>query len=165
MRLTLLLPFFFIGTLQAQFRFQLSNQVPVTVNGKVLKGAWSGGLNNPQFSDIDFNSDGLEDLLVFDRDGQKVLPFMNTGVAGSPIYTYRPDYEKHFPSGNTFYQLADYDNDGKPDIFTRDETRNLRIYKNKATGSIPAFEDQGLILRETVAIPPLNWQLFKIRRY
>jgi WD40 repeat protein len=147
---------------ETRFNFQLTNSVPVTVNGKTLRYPWAGGLNNPQFCDIDFNSDGLEDLLVFDRDGQKILPFLNHGTPGQPNYIYRADYEKHFPAGITFYATVDYNNDGKKDIFTRDIDRNLRVYKNVSNDAIPDFEDMGPMLRETVTEPPLNWQLFKM---
>src|SRR4051812_8780602 len=43
--------------------------IPVTVNGNTLVNAWAGGLNSPQFSEIDLNGDGIKDLFVFEAEG------------------------------------------------------------------------------------------------
>ncbi|MBL4578584.1 MAG: hypothetical protein JKX74_08930, partial [Flavobacteriales bacterium] len=35
---------------------------------KYLKNPWAGGLNSPQFSQIDLNGDGIKDLFIYERD-------------------------------------------------------------------------------------------------
>jgi hypothetical protein len=144
----------------AGYTYAMSHQIPVTSGGKSLKNAWTGGMNNVQFNNIDINSDGLNDLLIFDRTGNKVMPFLNNGKAGIPDFVYRADYEIYFPEGFAIYLTADYNHDGKMDLFTRDESRKLKIYKNISRGAIPEFQDQGDILREVVANPPFNFQPF-----
>jgi len=58
-----------------------------------------GGLLAPQFSNIDFNFDGLDDLLVFDRAGGVIMPFI-LQVDGS--YSYAPQYISAFPPANSW---------------------------------------------------------------
>ncbi|MEN9510461.1 MAG: hypothetical protein RLZZ370_280, partial [Bacteroidota bacterium] len=142
------------------FTYALSNQIPVSADGKQLPNAWAGGMNNVQFNNIDLNSDGLNDLLVFDRTGDKLLPFVNTGTPGNAKFAYRAEYELYLPQGLAIYLTADYNLDGKMDIFTRDIDRRLRIYKNVSHGPVPEFQDLGDIFREVIANPPFNMQPF-----
>lgn len=93
-----------------------------------LRNPYTGGMNTPMFSNIDLNQDGLQDLFVFDREDNKILPFL-AHVKGSTTYIYAPQYEGYFPAGYKIGNLVDYNHDGKPDFFTRHQ---LDIHYNKA---------------------------------
>ena len=41
---------------KAQFNFSFKDSIPVRVFGEDLQFPWAGGLNNAQFSDLDFES-------------------------------------------------------------------------------------------------------------
>ncbi|MEY4887764.1 MAG: hypothetical protein RL767_1235, partial [Bacteroidota bacterium] len=43
------------------------------VSGQVLALGTSGGLNNPQLYSVDLNGDGVKEMIVFDRDGDRWL--------------------------------------------------------------------------------------------
>ena len=87
-------------------------------NDTPLKYALAGGLNNPQYSDIDLNNDGKKDLFVFDQKGNVVLTFLNGGTANTIDYTYAPEYIDNFPRMINWALLRDYNCDGVEDIFT-----------------------------------------------
>lgn len=78
----------------------------------------AGGLNNPQFSAVDFDNDGIDDLLVYDRAGQVALTFKNYGTPNKVDYHYAPEWMKRFPQGTRNWMLLrDYNCDGIKDIF------------------------------------------------
>ena len=96
---------------------QKSNNVPVVdKNNNDLSHAWAGGLNSPQFCEVDLNSDGIKDLFVFDREGDRVLTFVNNGTPNTVDYSYAPEYESAFPNMRYWVRMVDYNNDGKNDI-------------------------------------------------
>ncbi len=80
--------------------------------------AWSGGIDAAQYNELDMNLDGVMDLLVFDRRGNRKMCFINEGVEGEISYTYRPSYAQLLPDLFEWARLVDYDYDGKMDIFT-----------------------------------------------
>ncbi len=87
---------------------------------------WAGGLNAAQYSTMDVDLDGREDIVVFDRMASKVITFLNTGSQ----YLYAPQYENSFPDGITnWLLLRDYNCDGKKDIFTGD-ILGMKVYTN-----------------------------------
>lgn len=90
--------------------------------GKQKTLAWCGGLNNPQFSAADLNNDGLNDLVLFQKDQYEVLTFINYGTAGHPDYRYRPAYAKNFPFCIDYVVVIDYNGDGIPDLFQQGGT-------------------------------------------
>ena len=47
-----------------------------TENGTQFLSPLSGGINAGQFSNIDLNLDGVMDLVVFDKSGNKISPFI-----------------------------------------------------------------------------------------
>ncbi|MDP4281889.1 MAG: T9SS type A sorting domain-containing protein [Bacteroidota bacterium] len=83
-----------------------------------LRYPWAGGLNSCQFGTIDLNLDGIPDLVIFDRHGNRILPFINEGIKDTIRYTYHPEYVSYFPDLHDWVIFADYDGDGKQDIFT-----------------------------------------------
>ncbi|MEI6816181.1 MAG: VCBS repeat-containing protein, partial [Bacteroidota bacterium] len=123
-----------IGVGKAQYSFYFNDNIPVIVNGDTLTIPWAGGMNNPQFSTIDLNGDGLQDLFVFDRDGNKVITFINTGTPNAVSYRYAPEYQAKFPTNMTNWALlADYNCDGKLDIYTYNSTGTgggMTLYRN-----------------------------------
>lgn len=104
-------------------------------NDQIL--ALAGGLNYPQFSNIDLNNDGKQDLFVFDRSGNKVLTFIATTNGGVVSYEYSPEYEEFFPKGQEFMRIKDFNNDGKPDLWMFNGD-SIIIYRNETTG-LPNF--------------------------
>ena len=92
--------------------------IPVQSEGKILNLPFTGGLRSGQFSNIDFDGNGVQDLFVFDRNGDQVLPFVKTGPISSLEYRYAPEYISIFPKMRNWSLLMDYNNDGVKDIFT-----------------------------------------------
>lgn len=80
--------------------------------------AWIGGLNTCQIHRFDLNSDQIEDLIIFDRHGNRLLTFVNDGSDSEYAYSFEPEYIDKFPKTEQWIQFVDYDNDGKKDIFT-----------------------------------------------
>lgn len=109
--------------LLGNFAFAQTSKYPVSAlplirNGAIVPNAWTGGLNAPEFSEIDLNTDGIKDLFVFDRVGEKCLTFLNYGTAGDTAFHYAPAYEKLFPPLKVWAVVKDYNADGVPDLFT-----------------------------------------------
>jgi hypothetical protein len=113
-------------------------EIPVIENGKELKFPFAGGLNSSQYGTLDLNLDDIPDLVIFDRSADKILTFISTGTS----YEYSPEFEYLFPPNiQNWMVLADYDCDGKKDIFTYTNL-GIRVFKN-------------------VSISQLTWELVK----
>ncbi|MFT5265698.1 MAG: hypothetical protein ACI8YQ_004454, partial [Polaribacter sp.] len=92
--------------------------VDFIVDGKTYRNGLTGGLNSPQFSAVDLNDDGIEDLYIFDRVGNVHLTFINGGTANEVDYDFEPKYAKNFPKLTQWVLLRDFDGDGAMDIFS-----------------------------------------------
>ena len=133
MRAGFIAAFLFIGAfLHAQTQFIRKDSIPVFANSQQLNYAWTGGINSAQFSDIDLNQDGIMDLFVFDRNGNKISTFLNTGTPNQVSYVSAMQYVSQFPRVHDWALLRDYNCDGKMDIFTSNASK-VRVYKNIST--------------------------------
>lgn len=91
--------------------------------------AWTGGLNACQFHSFDLNFDGIDDLLVFDRHGSRLLTFLNDGSSSEYAFGFAPEFIDYFPAMEHWVQFIDYNNDGRKDIFTY-TTGGIKVYRN-----------------------------------
>ena len=90
-----------------------------------LPDPWSGGLNSCQFCPVDINLDGIEDLLVFDRHGNRIVPYLRTSWGLVPA----PGYAGLFPDLHDWVIGADYNCDGRTDLFTY-SLGGARVFEN-----------------------------------
>lgn len=125
-----------IGTCQElfaqNFGFERDLQIQVDRAGEQLRNAWAGGMNAPQFSPIDINQDGLVDIFVFEKTGNRISLFVNESQAGQTNYRFAPELAASFPELRFWALLRDFDNDGKPDIFSS-AGNGIRIHRNIST--------------------------------
>jgi hypothetical protein len=117
------------GNAQTPLYFFRADSVKVKSASSYLKNPWAGGLNNPQFSEIDLNFDGIKDLFIFDRSGNKAITYLNQGTVATIDYTHAPEYQNTFPAMTDWVYLADFNCDGKEDIFTHTNGA-ITIYRN-----------------------------------
>jgi len=114
----------------AQLDFVPYDSIPVVISGNTLSNAWAGGLNSPKFSEIDLNGDGIKDLFVFESDWNgRVKTYINKGTANTVDYHYAPEYQSKFPPMRNWALLADYNCDGKEDIFAS-VSGGMAVYRN-----------------------------------
>ena len=148
--------------LTAQVAITFDPSVPVTQNSNQLPMAWSGGLNSPQFSDIDLNGDGLKDLFLFDRSGDKVITLLNNGQPGQASYTPTHAYDQVFPFDRLeqWALLRDYNGDGKEDIFSQ-TLGGFAAYKNTSTGADLSFVEVDTLVRSNYV--PTNANLYVVQ--
>ena len=101
---------------------------------------WCGGLNACQFGRMDLDGDGKKDLLVFDRHGNRLSCFLNRGETGEINYAFAPEYARFFPKLTDWAIFADYNGDGREDIFTYSKGwAGMKVYRN-VSAEQPEFE-------------------------
>jgi len=141
MRFRFLFSFFFcVATLNLQSQ-ELMRDLSISVSelGEELSNAWAGGLNYAQYSKIDLNADGKEDLFIFDRSTYKILTFLNISDEGEIAYDYAPEYEGIFPEGlKNWILLRDYNCDGLKDIFSGGQG-GIKLYEQENVGGEISF--------------------------
>ncbi len=102
---------------------------------------WAGGMNNMQFGSIDINRNGIKDLVAFDRQGNRLMCFINKGVPNTIAYDLEQKYVKDFPQLYDWAIFADYNGDGKVDIFTYSPGwAGIIVYKNTSSNGHLSFE-------------------------
>ena len=80
---------FFSISAKSQFGFQRIDTIDVYESAVFQKYAWAGGMDYCQFSNIDLNYDGIQDLFVFDRSNNKVLTFLQLNPTGTSNFVYQ----------------------------------------------------------------------------
>jgi hypothetical protein len=117
------------GILQGQD--QLRAIKVFTENRQEYNFPWAGGMNSCQFSKLDINLDGIKDLVVFDRTGDRIMPFLTVQSGEIFEYKYAPEYAEYFPQLSHWAIFADYNGDGREDIFTYSPGyAGLKVYRN-----------------------------------
>lgn len=110
------------------FFFQLTQSIgqqrlpaftcPVFWHGEVLSEPFRGGLNAPQFQEADLNNDGTMDLIIFDRAGDVVLPYLRLPDGNSFRFQFAREYADYIPHYTSWGLFRDYNKDGISDLFT-----------------------------------------------
>lgn len=126
------------------FSFQYDQRPAMSMGGRTVRNPWAGGLNATQYSTMRLNDDAREDLVVFDRTANKVSTFVAVDSAnGTMAWQYAPQYEGAFaqPILNNYnwLLLADYDGDGKKDVFAS-YVGGARAYRNVSTAGQVQFQ-------------------------
>lgn len=117
-------------------------QCPVHWQERTLLEPFAGGLNAPQFSTADLNNDGLADLVVFDRAGDVVLPFLRVPEGNGWRWQLAREYARHFPPLTSWCLLRDYDGDGIMDLFAFSERskNGFRAYRGRYLNDTLTFD-------------------------
>ncbi|WP_210518352.1 T9SS type A sorting domain-containing protein [Hymenobacter terricola] len=127
----------------AGFGFEYRPAAAVVQGTDTLRNAWGGGLNTPQFSTIDLNNDGQNDLFAFDHESSRCYTFLSVaapGTAAGRRWQYAPQYENIFPADlQGWALLRDYDCDGRPDLFTYINGGEIRVFRNVLVNGRPSF--------------------------
>lgn len=127
----LILSFTFNCTLLfGQFGFIYNDSIIVEKGGDTLEFPWAGGLNHAQFSTIDVDFDGMDDLFVFDRSSNQIRVFLKKEENGNFHYEFMYDNRSLFPDDIRYRaKMVDYNNDGKKDLFTYG-IGGVKVYRN-----------------------------------
>ena len=117
--------------LAIQLNAQIFHPLDVSVfeNGEEYANPWAGGLNAPQWSKFDINNDGRQDLYAFDRNGNVHLSFINMEIGASTNYKYSRYWLSHFPEGQNYVLMRDYNRDGAADMFVSAFDEGLSGFK------------------------------------
>jgi len=119
-------------SVKAQVTYTFQNDISVIEEEFQLTKPFSGGFIAPQYSTIDLDFDGINDLFVFERSSSKISTFL----LKDGTYKYAPQYESLFPSDlNNWVLLRDYNCDGKMDLFTS-SIFGVSLYENTSTSKL-----------------------------
>lgn len=114
------------------FSFSPLHNVPVMQDGAPIALPWTGSYNCGQFWPCDMNNDTIEDLLLYDKASGRTLVFLAVADGfGSYSWTYAPDYESLIPEMESWLATADFNCDGRKDLFTQTDL-GIKVFRNEA---------------------------------
>ena len=115
----------------AQTVFEIDQNKSLQVNGQSLSSGFSLGINSAQVQTLDLTGDGNEEWVIWDINSRQLQIFEKSGEN----FKLRPELSYFFPSDiSGFLVLADFDRDGKKDLFTSTPL-GIRAYKNTSNGT------------------------------
>ncbi|MEM6263905.1 MAG: FG-GAP-like repeat-containing protein [Bacteroidota bacterium] len=106
-----------------------------SITGDTLLNPWAGSMNKPQFSSVDLDGDGQDELVIFDREADIFMPYKHLG---GTEYAYAPEFEASFAACDCdgWALLEDYNCDGLPDVFCGSPAgANVQIYRHVQGGA------------------------------
>lgn len=118
---------------------------PLRENGSEYQYPFTGGFSAPQFSEIDMNQDGIQDLFVFDRVGNVPTVFLADGTGGSKGYQYTTAYDYSFPELCCWTLVRDFNRDGIGDLFTvplSGGISGVQLYQGSIDNGVWSFESR-----------------------
>ena len=116
--------------------------IPVLKSGKLLANPWAGGFNTPQLAAVDLNRDGLDDLYVFDREGNVQAAFLTVTKNGKKQYEFNSGYTAKFPALENWVLPRDFNGDNIPDLFAYSDILGIdgvSVYSGYYQGDTLAF--------------------------
>jgi len=114
----------------SQLNFSQTSSPPVYHGNALLSYPFAGGLNLPQFSTIDIDYDGDEDVFIFDRSADLPIILQRNSCGSTPCFTPLFNAHTRFPEDlNYRVQLVDYNKDNKKDIFCYG-IGGIKVYEN-----------------------------------
>lgn len=123
-------------SLHAQEIFRIDKQAEVEVNDVLLTSPFAGGINSAQIGTIDLTGDGVEEWVTWDINSRQLLVFRKEGEK----FIHLSELTYAFPTDiSGFLVLADFDGDGKKDLFTS-TALGIKAYKNTSTGNQISWE-------------------------
>ncbi|WP_375584012.1 FG-GAP repeat domain-containing protein [Cyclobacterium xiamenense] len=130
--LILFLSFFLVLRTPAQDLFRLTGDTPtVTVSGQEIPMPFAGGINAAQVQAFDLNGDGREELIIWDINAGRIHAYEHRENG----YRYFPGAAYYFPDDvNGFLLLADFNGDGKKDLFTGSPF-GIKAYRNEGVSA------------------------------
>lgn len=124
--------------------FFKSSNYQVSKNDIPIDLAWEGGLNAPQFSEIDLDNDGKKELFLFDRINNRICLLKWNGTKYTPFISNKVS----FPSNlSGWVLLRDMNCDGFEDVVCSYTLGNIAVYLNKATPGITSFQENPTVLQ------------------
>jgi hypothetical protein len=119
-----------------KLRFSIIQNLRVNQNGTNLSLPWAGGMNSMQYQSMDLNSDGIVDLVSYDRTSQQISTFLQDRLGS---FVFSPQYISKFPRIENWFVLVDYNRDGQKDLFSS-TSAGIKVYENKSTANQIVFE-------------------------
>jgi hypothetical protein len=113
------------------------NPWPVLIDGDTVVTPFLGGINSPKPSLVDFDGDGLTDLMLGESRG-KIVYFENIGSASVPQWAPVQERLGGIDIG-TWHTFCDIDADGDLDLFGDAKNGQVAFYRNETVGSNISF--------------------------
>jgi len=108
------------------------NLVVINESGQAYSMPTAGGMNYITAGNIDLNLDGIDDLVLFDRTGDRTIPLVWEDSPGNEGYRFDFSYCNLLPPAKHFMLFRDFNCDGKKDVFAF-KNGGFELYKNTST--------------------------------
>ncbi len=99
---------------------------------------FTGGFYNPAHQFVDLDGDGDVDLFIYDYNDNSVQLYRNTGSRQLAQFRFE-HLQFALPPVNGWFRFADFDGDGKLDVFTGGANNNVTIHRNIGSNLSPQF--------------------------
>ncbi|MHA7131483.1 T9SS type A sorting domain-containing protein [Algoriphagus namhaensis] len=127
----------------AQQQFFFGSEKSIQLENSTPSSPFSGGINSAQLHEVELTGDDTPEWVLWDINSRQLQVYAQSAEG----FIHRPELSYFFPEDiSGFLAVADYDGDGKKDLFT--STRlGIRAYRNTSKNGNISFELARDVLR------------------